>query len=126
MTTSSKTLEKIVLKTLKDNKALNTVCIKLGKTSNVADSIIITTGTSTRHVNTLKDKVSREAKNIGANVLGSEGEKEANWIVLDLESIVVHFFRQEVREYYNIEKIWEIDAENPTAMPTESTDESAD
>ena len=76
-----------------------------GKVLN-AKYIIIATGTSTRHLVTLRDKIVSHLKSNKHKFLGSEGEETANWIVVDCESVVIHLFRQEVRDYYKLEDIW--------------------
>ncbi len=126
MNTTNTALQKLVLKVLSDQKAIDTALIPLKHNSDVADSVIITTGTSSRHIITLKEKVAVEVKKAGFTVLGFEGEKQANWIVLDLNSVIVHFFRQEVREYYDIEKIWQIDEKTPAKKPVKVSKEESE
>jgi ribosome-associated protein len=91
---------------LKNNGATNIEFFDITKNNTVADYIIIATGTSTRHLVTLRDKVVANLKASKRKFLGSEGEETANWIVVDCESVIIHLFRQEVREYYKIEDIW--------------------
>ena len=91
---------------LKNNGATNIEFFDITKNNTVADYIIIATGTSIRHLVTLRDKVVAHLKANKRKFLGSEGEETANWIVVDCESVIIHLFRQEVRDYYKIEDIW--------------------
>jgi len=104
------TLLKLIEKTLDDNKAQDIVTIDLkGKTS-IANFMVIASGTSNRHVASLADKVKTELKNHGYNS-SSEGEEKANWILIDAFDVIVHIFCPEVREFYNLEKMWNTVAE---------------
>lgn len=98
-------LKALILETLDSNKALDILPIAL-KNKSYADYVIIATGTSSKHLATIKDKLITVAKDNKFTVLGSEGEETGNWIIVDLNSIIVHLFRDEVRKYYDIEKIW--------------------
>ena len=109
MTTDQKLL-KLVEKTLDDNKAQDIVTIDLkGKTS-IANFMVIASGTSNRHVASLADKLKSELKNNGYHC-SSEGEEKANWILIDTFDVIVHIFCPEVREFYNLEKMWNSVAE---------------
>ena len=105
-----KTLLKLIEKTLDDNKAQDIVTIDLkGKTS-IANFMVIASGTSNRHVASLADKVKAELKNNGY-ASSSEGEEKANWVLIDAFDVIVHIFCPEVREFYNLEKMWNSVAE---------------
>ena len=99
-------LHKEMQSILNKNGATNIECFDITKNNTVADYIIIATGTSTRHLVTLRDKIVSHLKSNKHKFLGSEGEETANWIVVDCESVVIHLFRQEVRDYYKLEDIW--------------------
>ena len=104
------TLLKLIEKTLDDNKAENIVTIDLkGKTS-IANFMVIASGTSNRHVAALADKVKSELKNHGYSC-SSEGEEKANWVLIDAFDVIVHIFCPEVRDFYNLEKMWNSVAE---------------
>lgn len=109
MNTDQKLLA-LIEKTLDDNKAQDIVTIDLkGKTS-IANFMVIASGTSNRHVASLADKLKTELKNNGyAN--SSEGEDKANWVLIDAFDVIVHIFCPEVREFYNLEKMWNSVAE---------------
>lgn len=109
MNTDQKLLA-LIEKTLDDNKAQDIVTIDLkGKTS-IANYMVIASGTSNRHVASLADKIKSELKNNGYTC-SSEGEEKANWILIDAFDVIVHIFCPEVREFYNLEKMWNSIAE---------------
>ncbi|MDR0484345.1 MAG: ribosome silencing factor [Alphaproteobacteria bacterium] len=107
MNKNSTALKDNIIATLEDQKARNIITFTLGEKSDIADFIIIATGNSSRHLLTLSEKIYRTAKTEKAKILGIDGETTGDWIVLDLEDIIIHLFREEVREYYKIEEIWE-------------------
>ena len=107
---TDKKLLALIEKTLDDNKAQDVVTIDLkGKTS-IANFMVIASGTSNRHVASLADKLKTELKNNGYPN-SSEGEEKANWVLIDAFDVIVHIFCPEVREFYNLEKMWNSVAE---------------
>jgi ribosome-associated protein len=80
-----------------------------GKTS-VADHIVVASGRSARHVGALADHLLRALKDAGYGRARVEGLPQADWVLIDAGDVIVHLFRPEVRAYYNIEKIWSVDA----------------
>lgn len=99
-------MQKLVLDALEDVKAVNTVVLDVSKQTDVTDCMIITSGTSSRHVKALANNVIEEAKKAGSPALGSEGEASADWILVDLGNVVVHVMLPETRELYDLEKLW--------------------
>lgn len=100
----------LIEKVLDDNKAEDMVTIDLkGKTS-IANYMVIASGTSNRHVASLADKVKYELKQKGYST-SSEGEEKANWVLIDAFDVIVHIFCPEVRDFYNLEKMWNTAAE---------------
>ena len=96
----------LIEKTLEDNKAENVIVIDLkGKTS-IADYMVVASGTSQRHVASLAEKVYENLKAAGFPV-SMEGEEKADWVLIDAFDVIVHIFKPEVREFYNIEKMWQ-------------------
>jgi ribosome-associated protein len=107
-------LKSLVLKTLDDGKALDIVEIDLAGKSSIADYMIIASGTSSRQIASLARKVMEDAsKAFPDNKQRVEGLSEADWVLVDLQDIVVHLFRPEVRQFYALEKMWAI-----TTLPT--------
>ncbi|MBE5315478.1 MAG: ribosome silencing factor [Xanthomonadales bacterium] len=86
------------------------------------DTLFIASGTSTRHVKSIADEVQKRVKEIGAMPLGVEGEREAEWVLVDLGDAVVHVFLPRVREFYALERLWSVDGDTPSAVDSE-TDE---
>ena len=100
----------IAVKSLDDGKAEDIVVMDLqGKTS-IANYMIIASGTSQRHVASLAEKVQENLKAAGYKSV-SEGAEKADWVLIDAFDVIVHIFKPEVREFYNIEKMWSAVAE---------------
>lgn len=110
-------LQRVVIGALEDLKARETREIDVrGKTS-ITDLIIITSGTSTRHVKSIADEVVRAAKKAGLPPIGVEGEREAEWVLVDLGDIVVHVMLPRTREFYGLERLWTVgDDEHPAKL----------
>ncbi len=96
---------KIVVDTLDEGKAEDLVVIDLQGKSSIANQMVIASGTSQRHVASLAEKVQEKLKAAGY-VSMSEGEEKADWILIDAFDVIVHIFKPEVREFYNLEKMW--------------------
>ena len=103
-------LERMILERLDDEKALDIVFINLRNRSAFADSLIIASGRSSRHVGAIADHLLRALKDAGQGKARIEGLPSCDWVLIDVGDIVVHLFRPEVRAYYNIEKIWSADS----------------
>lgn len=99
-------IEKILLK-LEDDKALNIVRINLKGKSDVADFLVIATGTSSRHVSSISVHLIDEFKKLGVIGIKPEGLTRGDWVLIDGGDIIVHIFRDEVRQFYNLEKLWD-------------------
>ena len=100
----------IAVKSLDDGKAEDIVVMDLqGKTS-IANYMIIASGTSQRHVAALAEQVQMKLKAAGYKT-ESEGEEKADWVLIDAFDVIVHIFKPEVREFYNLEKMWSAIAE---------------
>ena len=100
----------IVMDALEDNKAEDIVCIDLqGKTS-IASYMVIASGTSQPHVASTAERVQEQLKAAGF-ISTVEGEEKADWVLIDAFDVIVHIFRPEVREFYNLEKMWSSVAE---------------
>ena len=107
---SIKALETLILNRLDDDKAQDIVHIDLTDKSSVADSLIVASGRSHRHVGALADHIIRALKESGFGKARVEGLPHCDWVLIDAGDVVVHLFRPEVRSFYNIEKIWAVDA----------------
>jgi ribosome-associated protein len=108
-------LRKQVLAALDELKAKDVHEIDVrGKTS-IADILVIASGTSTRHVKSLADEVVRFAKKAGMMPLGVEGQREAEWVLVDLGDIIVHVMLPRIREFYGLERLWTVGDDMPAA-----------
>lgn len=104
-------LHAVVLAALDDLKAEDVRSLDLRGKSPLMDTMIIATGRSDRHVKSLAGNVIRKAKEAGFRVRSSEGEREAEWVLVDLDDIVVHVMLPRIRDFYNLEKLWTTDTE---------------
>ena len=105
---NSEKLSDLVVDALDDVKAQEIVKLDVRDMTTVTDFMIIASGTSSRHVKALVDKVAEEAKKAGHRPIGIEGEEAGEWVLLDLQDILVHVMLPKVREFYNLEKLWSI------------------
>lgn len=95
-----------ILTALDDAKAENTVHVDITGKSSLADHMIVTSGRSHRHVGAVADQLSRALKDSGFDKPRVEGLPHCDWVLLDAGDVIVHVFRPEVRDFYNIEKMW--------------------
>jgi ribosome-associated protein len=110
-----RSLEDIILAKLDDDKAQDIVSIDLAGKSPVADTMIVASGRSHRHVGALADHLLRALKDAGCGKARVEGLPHCDWVLIDAGDVIVHLFRPEVRSFYNIEKIWSVDAPHRAA-----------
>ncbi len=104
----------IVLARLDEDKAEDVVAIDLQGKSPLADTIIVASGRSARHVSALADHLLRALKEGGFGKAKIEGLPQADWVLIDVGDVIVHLFRPEVRAFYQIEKIWSVDSPHRT------------
>jgi len=94
---------------LDDDKAEDIVVIELSGKSSLGDYKIIATGRSNRQVAAMADHIIRKFKAVGLKGITPEGLRQRDWVVVDGGDVIVHLFRPEVREFYNLEKMWGAD-----------------
>ena len=99
-------LKKTIEKVLNNNKANNIITIDLRKKSYIADYMIIASGTSSRHLQSLSENIVVELKKFGLNNCRIEGYESNEWKLVDAIDIIVHLFHPEKRTFYDIEKMW--------------------
>ena len=99
-------LKSIILDTLDSNKALDIVSIDLKNKSSMADFMIIASGTSSRHIQSLSEQVLEKLKINGINNSKIEGKNSSEWKLVDGIDLIIHIFHPEKRKFYEIEKIW--------------------
>ena len=105
-------LHQLVMTSLDDDQAVDTISIPLAGKSSIADHMVIASGRSARQVAALtehlEEVLSRRTR------ISIEGKTQADWVLIDAGDIIVHLFRPEVRSFYNIEKIWSVDSPHRT------------
>jgi len=106
----SKKLASLAKAALDDVKARDVRVIDVRKLTTVADYMIIATGTSDRHVRSIADRVAERATQAGCKPLGLEGEEAGEWVLVDLQDVIVHVMLGKVRDLYKLENLWEMQA----------------
>lgn len=104
---SAPTLLQTVTSALEDMKAVNVKALDVRGLTDIADTLVVASGTSDRHVRSIADHVIEQAKRNGFRPLGTEGEREGEWVLVDLQDIVVHVMLPRVREFYGLERLWD-------------------
>lgn len=99
----------LILNVLDDAKAEETVSVDITGKSSLADHMIVTSGRSQRHVGAVADQIIRALREKGFGKPRVEGLPHCDWVLVDTGDVIVHIFRPEVREFYNIEKMWQAD-----------------
>lgn len=99
-------LHRLVLDSLDDDQAIDTVSIPLAGKSAIADHMVIASGRSTRQVASMAAKLAEKIKGECGRSVRIEGLPTADWVLIDAGDVIVHLFRPEVRTFYNLEKMW--------------------
>lgn len=113
-------LVKTVVAALGDLKAVNVKVMDVRKVTDVADCMILASGNSDRHVRSIADRVVERAKAAGFRPMGMEGERDAEWVLVDLNDVIVHVMLPRVREFYGLEELWETVPARPKAKPSKA------
>lgn len=103
-------LKQLALDALDDMKAVDVRVLEVAGQTTITDFMIIASGRSDRHVRSLAENVVVNAKKQGVQPLGVEGEKEGEWVLVDLGDVIVHVQTPRTRDFYNLEKLWGFDA----------------
>ena len=109
---TSTSLTDIIFGILDDAKTEDIKIVDLKNKSSIADAFMIATCRSTRHANATADELTKRLKKIGILCPNPEGRPKCDWIIVDAGSIIVHLFRQEIRDLYSLEKLWNINFDN--------------
>lgn len=105
----SENLKTFIVEQLEDAKAQHINVIDVQQKTAITDTMIICSGTSSRHVKSIATQLVQKAKEIGKMPLGVEGENTSEWVLVDFGDAIVHVMQANVRDYYQIEKLWSTD-----------------
>lgn len=101
-------LVKTVVAALEDMKAVNIKVIDVRDVTDVSDCMVIASGNSDRHVRSIADRVAERSKQEGFRPMGVEGQEDAEWVLVDINDVVVHVMLPRVREFYALESLWDV------------------
>jgi len=101
------TLREVVLDALSDMKAVDVKALDVRGLTDITDTMVVASGTSDRHVKSIADRVVQRCKEAGFRPFGLEGERDGEWVLLDLNDVVLHVMLPRVRQFYALEKLWE-------------------
>ncbi len=96
----------LIVEAAQERKAERVVGLDVRKIASFADTFILATGTSDRHVRSVADSIQAALKAHGENPIGVEGYDEGRWVLIDCADTIVHLFQQEIRDYYDLERLW--------------------
>ena len=103
-------LQQLIVNALEEVKAQDIRVLDVRGMASFTDLMVVASGASTRQVKALADKVIEKCMAVGVRPLGVEGEREAEWVLVDLADVVVHVMLPQTRDFYNLEKLWSVDA----------------
>jgi ribosome-associated protein len=106
----------LCLKIIRERKAIEPVLFDVRELTSITDYFIVTSGNSSRQVQTIAKHIGKRMKEEGFKVYGSEGEQQGHWVLMDYSDVVIHIFYQPVREFYDLEGLW---VEAPRVGPEE-------
>jgi len=101
------TLHDVVIGALDELKAVNVRTLDVRGLTDFTDTMVVASGTSDRHVKSITDRVVQRCKEAGFRPYGMEGERDGEWVLVDLQDVVLHVMLPRVREFYALEKLWE-------------------
>lgn len=104
-----KDLRDLIVASLEDDKAEDLVVIDLAGKTSIADYMVVASGQSARKVSAMAQHVREKVKQAGWDGGRMEGESQGDWVLIDTGDIIIHLFRPEVRDFYAIEKMWQVD-----------------
>lgn len=104
-------LKELVLNALEDFKAIDIQSIDVSDQNPLTELFVIASGNSSRHVKSMAENLVMRAKAAGCPPLGVEGQREADWVLVDLNDVIVHLMLPQARAFYNLEKLWQASSE---------------
>ncbi|MEO6690393.1 MAG: ribosome silencing factor [Dokdonella sp.] len=112
----SERLRALVRDALENLKAKDIQEIDVRGKSSVTDLMVVVSGTSSRHVKSIADEVVKKSKQSGIPPIGVEGQREGEWVLVDLGDVIVHVMLPRVREFYGLERLWTVGDDAPTYL----------
>ena len=109
-------LQQLVVSSLEDFKAIDITVIDVSGKSPLTERLVVASGSSTRHVKSMADNLIVNAKAAGNPPLGVEGAREGEWVLVDLNDVIVHLMLPQTRAFYNLEKLWEASADHRSGV----------
>jgi ribosome-associated protein len=100
-------LQQAVTSALEDMKAVNVRVLDVRALTDIVDTMVIASGNSDRHVRSIAERVVEKARSAGFRPLGTEGERDGEWVLVDLQDVLVHVMLPRVREFYGLERLWD-------------------
>ena len=113
---SADVLLKTVHAAVEELKAKDVVEIDVRGKSSVTDQMVVASGTSSRHVKSIADEVVKKAKHAGNPPIGVEGQREGEWVLVDLGDVIVHVMLPRTREFYGLERLWTVGDDAPAML----------
>ncbi len=110
VTRAKTSLKSVVIDALADMKALEVKVLDVRGLTDIADFMVIASGTSDRHVRSVAQRVVEKTKQAGFRPHGVEGQQDSDWVLIDLNEMIVHVMLPRVREFYGLEKLWDMTA----------------
>ena len=101
-------LLEVALAALEDMKAVNVKVIDVRHLTDVTDTMVVATGTSDRHVRSISGRVVEQCKAAGFQPMGVEGERDGEWVLVDLRDALIHVMLPRIRDFYGLEKLWDV------------------
>ncbi len=116
---NSEELRDLIVEALDDLKARQVKVLDVRHLTTITDYMVIASGTSDRHVKSIADRVIERAAEAGIRPYGVEGQERGDWILVDLQDALVHVMQPETRDFYNLEKLWDISESRSSAASTD-------
>lgn len=103
----SKEILELVYKVIENAKGRDIRVLDVRNISDIADYMIVASGTSSRHVSSVADRIVDELKDHGCRPMGVEGRQSGDWVLIDYGDVIAHIMRPQIRDFYNLEKLWD-------------------
>ena len=113
---STDELQQLVISSLEDFKAVDILVVDVSGKNPLTERMVIASGNSTRHVKSMAEHLVVKAKAVGNPPLGVEGAGEGEWVLVDLNDVIVHLMLPQTRAFYNLEKLWEASADHRSGV----------